>query len=83
MAAISGSLEITRFIISKSSSLYQTKKEGKERVINAKDNDSHTPLVLAMRIGHIDAARYLAISGADLRIQDKTGRTALHYAVLT
>lgn len=76
MAAIGGSMEVIRFLVD------QASDRGGESLIEAKGEDSQTPLIFTTRMGHAEAARYLAQSGADLGAQDRTGKTALHYAVL-
>src|SRR6266851_698030 len=44
-------------------------------------DDNSTPLHLASREGHVDAARILVGHGADVTVQDKSGWSPLHLAL--
>ena len=48
--------------------------------VNAKNTVGWTPLHLAARIGHTEAARLLLAAGADVNAKDKDGHTPLHGA---
>ena len=48
--------------------------------INAKNNQGHTPLMVALKNGDIDAFNALTAGGADVTIKDNNGKTALFYA---
>ena len=48
--------------------------------VNALYNDL-TPLMIASRKGRVNAVTFLVEHGADMDLQDKKGKTALHYAV--
>lgn len=73
IAAIYGKTEIMRFLLSKFDSA---------DIMNIRDRNFQTPLTLATRMGHIDAAEMLAESSSDLTIRDRAGKTVMHYAVL-
>ena len=49
--------------------------------VNASNPFGQTPVMLAVRGGHLDAAVQLALSGADLSLRDTEGRTALQLAI--
>ncbi|KAF2655726.1 ankyrin, partial [Lophiostoma macrostomum CBS 122681] len=46
------------------------------------DNNGQTSLIIAARMGHSEVARLLANAGADIGVQDVTGKTSMHYAIL-
>ncbi|QYT04588.1 hypothetical protein H0G86_011490 [Trichoderma simmonsii] len=75
MAAICGSLEIISFIINEA-------KETKNMVLNSLDKNRETALIIATRLGNFEAARLLVESGTDIAVQNTSGRSAVHYAVL-
>ncbi|ENH71498.1 Ankyrin-1 [Fusarium oxysporum f. sp. cubense race 1] len=52
------------------------------KIVNAQDYQQQTPLVIATRLGNVDAAATLVNLGADVSIADHTGSTAMHYAVI-
>ena len=49
--------------------------------VNTGSNDKLTPLMIAAEKGHINALTFLIKFGADVDLQDKNGKTALHYAL--
>ena len=49
--------------------------------VNAPNPFGQTPVMLAVRGGHLDTAVQLALSGADLSLRDTSGRTALQIAI--
>jgi len=49
--------------------------------VNSSANDSCTPLMLAISNGHLNGAIFLTEHGTDVNVQDRGGKTALHYAV--
>jgi ankyrin repeat protein len=53
-----------------------------DTMINQQDRDGQTPLIIATRMGHSEAAILLASAGADISVQDATGKTSMHYAIL-
>ncbi|KAJ9459123.1 Tankyrase [Diplonema papillatum] len=59
------------------------KKSGGEYVsaINAQDAQGRTPLYIATGQKKVSVVRFLLDNGADARVQDKTGKTAIHVAV--
>lgn len=81
MAAVSGRVDITRYLVERTTALDQAVGEGETKAIDFKDENSQTPLILAVRMGHADVARYLAQCGANILMWDGVGKTALHYAV--
>ncbi|EHK16748.1 uncharacterized protein TRIVIDRAFT_162632 [Trichoderma virens Gv29-8] len=74
MAAICGSEEVLRFLISKAVS------DTLPDILDAKDNYSETALMVAVRMGNVVAAKILVESGAKVNTQDDAGRTVLHFA---
>ncbi|XP_024545145.1 26S proteasome non-ATPase regulatory subunit 10-like [Selaginella moellendorffii] len=42
----------------------------------------NTPLIIALKINHIEMANFLLSKGADVKPQNKCGDTALHWAAL-
>lgn len=48
--------------------------------INARDRSNVTPLMEASRHGQLHCVQWLLQTGADPWLQDRQGRTALHYA---
>ncbi|CAH3150812.1 unnamed protein product [Porites lobata] len=64
-----GSLEILGCLIQKGAD------------VNTGSNDKLTPLMIAAEKGHINALTLLIKFGADVDLQDKNGKTALHHAV--
>ena len=49
--------------------------------VNARANRDFTPLMMAITNNRVNVAIFLMEQGADVNIQDKDGKTALHYAV--
>jgi len=49
--------------------------------VNSCANDSCTPLMLAISNGHLNGAIFLTEHGTDVNVQDRDGKTALHFAV--
>lgn len=49
--------------------------------INAKNNDGHTPLMLAVKNSHLKSVSLLLDRKADVNLIDKNNRTALFYAL--
>ncbi|KAK7402650.1 hypothetical protein QQX98_011596 [Neonectria punicea] len=84
MAATGGHADIVRFLIGNSIDCprIQPRESRMARGINSQDTHLQTPLILATRLGNVDAALVLAESGADMTLQDESGKTAMHYAVL-
>ncbi len=80
-AAIGGSTKIIRFILGKDTFDTRSRRIDVPNMIDIKDCKSQTPLIIAIRMGNIEAAELLIESGADLAIRDDAGKTALHYAV--
>ena len=50
--------------------------------VNAVDQDSNTPLILAAHNGHTDIATMLCDRGADVNAANKDSNTPLLYSVL-
>jgi len=48
--------------------------------VNAKDEDSLTPLHSASWNGHLEVVKILLVHGAEVNAMNKWGRTALHEA---
>ena len=54
--------------------------KGKDYVnINIRDSAGNTPLIVSCQNGHIDIAKMLVESGADVRCSNNKGNTALHF----
>ena len=49
-------------------------------IVNAQDGNGTTPLMLAAQRGHIGVCSLLLAEGADIEIQDSSGKSALSYA---
>ena len=49
--------------------------------VNARTNNTGTPLMIAAEKGHINAVTSLVECGANVHLQDKDGQTALHHAM--
>ena len=49
--------------------------------VNARTNNTGTPLMIAAEKGHINAVTSLVECGANVDLQDKDGQTALHHAM--
>jgi ankyrin repeat protein len=49
--------------------------------LDVRDRKGNTPLLLAVRNGHADAVRLLAVLGAKLEVADREGRTPLYHAI--
>jgi ankyrin repeat protein len=76
LAATGGSVELIFLLLA------NTPPDG-SGVINTQDAHLKTPLITASYMGHVAATKLLVQCAADCKIADDTGRTALHYAVLT
>ncbi|KAM0429269.1 hypothetical protein ACHAPT_006483 [Fusarium lateritium] len=50
-------------------------------IVNAKDNDGNTPLLLAVRFAHIGIAKLLLENGADASLANNQGETPWHWLV--
>jgi ankyrin repeat protein len=48
--------------------------------VNLQDKNGRSPLIAAVLMNHVDAARMLLAAGADVNRQDRHGATALFYA---
>lgn len=73
MAAIGGTKEIIELFLNGDGAA-----KGPD-MINSKDKNSQTPLILACRIGNAEVARQLAKSDAvDLSTRDNTSKAAIH-----
>ena len=82
LAAIGGSTKMIRFLLGKDVSDTHTERMNVPSMIDIKDGKSETPLIVASRMGNIEATKVLIECSADLTIRDDAGKTALHYAVL-
>lgn len=82
LAAIGGSTKMIRFLLGKDVSDAHPRRTDVPNMIDIKDGNSQTPLIIASRMGNIEATKLLIESGAGLTIWDDAGKTALHYAVL-
>lgn len=49
-------------------------------MLNSQDSDGYTPLIVSCLHGHAECVRFLLANGADRRVADVKGNTALHYA---
>jgi ankyrin repeat protein len=61
--------------------LLDGKYEGRGATIDSRDKSDTTPLTDASRKGHEGVVRLLLSRGAKQELQEKSGQTALHYAV--
>ncbi len=52
-------------------------------LLNAKTSGGMTPLYIACNIGHQVYIEWLTISGADINVQDNTGKTPFHYLMIS
>lgn len=82
MAAICGSVEVIHFLLGNDASEDSPRRAKAQNMADVQDINAETPLIVAARIGNVEAAKVLAASGASLTIQDRNGKTALHHAVL-
>ena len=82
LAAIGGSTKMIRLLLGKDVSDTHPRRTNVPSMIDIKDGNSQTPLIIASRMGNIEATKVLIESSADLTIRDDAGKTALHYAVL-
>jgi hypothetical protein len=53
----------------------------RDMLLNGKDRQGRTPLILACERGHLQACQALLSLGADVGAQDKRERTSLHAAI--
>ncbi|KAE8336319.1 ankyrin repeat-containing domain protein [Aspergillus arachidicola] len=82
LATLGGHVEIVRLLLGKCEVTDSKKRTDIPHIIDSQDGKRQTPLMLASQMGHIDCARHLIESGADISIKDATGKTVVHYAVL-
>ncbi|KAK6813851.1 hypothetical protein RU639_010620 [Aspergillus parasiticus] len=82
LATLGGHVEIVRLLLGKCEVTDTKKRTDIPHIIDAQDGKRQTPLMLASQMGHIDCARHLIESGADISIKDAIGKTVVHYAVL-
>lgn len=82
MAAAGGSTSIIQFLLG--SSTVESELRGTEDLstLDQGDNKQQTPPIIAASMGHVEATKLLLQYGADVSVQDDTGKIALHYAVL-
>ncbi|KAH8122253.1 ankyrin repeat-containing domain protein [Trichoderma asperelloides] len=83
MAAAGGSSSIIQLILSNSIVKSGLRSTEDLSTLDQGDNKRQTPLIIAASMGHVEATKLLLQYSADVSIQDDTGKTALHYAVLT
>lgn len=82
MAAAGGSTGIIQLILSNSIVKSELRTTEDLSTLDQGDNKRQTPLIIAASMGHVEATKLLLQYSADVSIQDDTGKTALHYAVL-
>ncbi|KAH6984430.1 hypothetical protein BKA56DRAFT_581017 [Ilyonectria sp. MPI-CAGE-AT-0026] len=78
MAAISGKVDVIQMLVGEDGNSELAKK------IDTRDANFETPLLLATRMGNIDAVRFLAGlgEGRSISVGDKMDKTPAHHAVL-
>jgi ankyrin repeat protein len=80
-AAIGGSTEMIQLLISHNISGDEIVKTNAPSLIDIQDNSGEIALIVAIRMGNVEAAKLLLQAGSDINIADNSGRTALHHAV--
>ncbi|KAF5621165.1 ankyrin repeat [Fusarium tjaetaba] len=83
MAASGGSSSVISLLLGKDASEDEYRITEIAGKMDSVDSSLQTPLIIAVRKGHVDAAKTLLEGGAFACSQDSTGKTALHYAILT
>ena len=82
LAALGGSTMIIRLLLGKDPCDGYPRRAAVPKMIDIKDGNAQTPLIIASLMGNIEATRLLIKSGADLAMRDGAGKTALHYIIL-
>ncbi|KAL7782787.1 ankyrin repeat-containing domain protein [Trichoderma ceciliae] len=82
MAAVGGSTGIILLLLGKDAFEHEPMGTVAFNTLNEQDNRLQTPLIIAAIMGQVEAIKILLQCGADASIQDNTGKTVLHYAVL-
>ncbi|KAL6832212.1 ankyrin repeat-containing domain protein [Trichoderma camerunense] len=82
MAAASGSTNIISHLLGKYTIEHEPTNIETFNSLDKKDKTQRTPLIVAASRGHEQATKLLLQSGANISIQDDTGKTALHYGAL-
>ncbi|KAL7932077.1 ankyrin repeat-containing domain protein [Trichoderma chlorosporum] len=82
MAAAGGSTSMISLLLDKCTIEHEPTNVGIRGSLDKLDNRLRTPLIMAAKMGHEEATKLLLQSGANISIQDDTGKTALHYGAL-
>lgn len=82
MAAAGGSTSIISHLLGKCTIEHEPINRDSCSLLDKQDNKLRTPLIMAVSMGHEEATKFLLYSGANISMQDNTGKTALHYGAL-
>ena len=81
LAALGGSTKIIRLLLGKDPCDGFPRRAVVPKMIDIKDGNAQTPLIIASLMGNLEATRLLIESGADLAMRDGAGKTALHHII--
>mmetsp|Transcript_36791 Transcript_36791/g.81832 ORF Transcript_36791/g.81832 Transcript_36791/m.81832 type:complete len:516 (-) Transcript_36791:2973-4520(-) len=81
-AAVSGNLEMLDVLHKYGRGGSRKPLPGEPTPVNHKNKKGVSPLMVAVKAGHLEAMQYMLSFGAELRSQDIYGNTCVHYAAL-